>query len=347
MKFSLSLPVLRDETSGDPFAQTFELAQEAEQAGFDTATIGHHHFMPGNASDPLTFLAAVAARTSTLRVGTGIFQLPVHNPVRVAEQVATIDQLSAGRISLGVGLGWWATEYEVQGSVFKERGARMEEALTILRLVWENENTSFAGRFWSFPELTVHPRPVQRPHPLLWVAGVADVAIERAARLADAWLCGPVQSITKAQSCLEVYRAARANAGRADADWVLRRYAWLGSNGKQVREEVLPAYVGGLMEHWRESVEDEAEKELFARIDAGENVTPEEIAADRLLWGDPNDVIGQVERYRMRTGAEHVHAAFGAGLPAHTGPSTFGGFEELRDMIRLFGREVISAFPHD
>ena len=344
MKFSLSLPVLRDETSRDPFAQTFELAQEAEQAGFDTATIGHHHFMPGNASDPLTFLAAVAVRTSTLRVGTGIFQLPVHNPIRVAEQVATIDQLSGGRISLGVGLGWWATEYEVQGSVFKERGARMEEALTILRLVWENENTSFDGRFWSFPELTVYPRPVQRPHPLLWVAGVADVAIERAARLGDAWLCGPVQSITKAQSCLEVYRAACAEAGRGD-DWVLRRYAWLGSDGKQVREEVLPAYVGGLMEHWRESVEDDAEKELFARIDAGENVSPEEIAADRLLWGDPNDVIGQVERYRETTGAEHVHAAFGAGLPAHTGPSTFGGFQELRDMIRLFGREVISAFP--
>ena len=101
MKFSLSLPVLRDEASRDPFAQTFELAQEAEQAGFDTATIGHHHFMPGNLSDPLTFLATVAARTSTLRVGTGIFQLPVHNPIRVAEQVATIDQISAGRISLG------------------------------------------------------------------------------------------------------------------------------------------------------------------------------------------------------------------------------------------------------
>jgi probable F420-dependent oxidoreductase len=344
VKFSLSLPVLRDETSHDPFAQTFELAQEAEQAGFDTATIGHHHFMPGNASDPLTFMAAVAARTSTLRVGTGIFQLAVHNPVRVAEQVATIDQHSAGRVSLGVGLGWWPLEYDVQGSDFHTRGARLEEALTVLRLVWENENTSFDGRFYQFPELTVYPRPVQRPHPVLWVAGVADVAIERAARLGDAWLCGPVQSLAKAQSCLSVYRAACRKADKAP-DWVLRRYAWLGSDGKQVRDEVLPAYVGGLMEHWRESVEDEAEKELFARIDAGEKVSPEEIAADRLLWGDPNDVIGQVERYRETTGAEQVHAAFGAGLPAHTGPSTFGGFEELRDMIRLFGREVISAFP--
>jgi len=343
MRFSLSLPLLRDESSRDPFGQTFALAQEAEQAGFDTATIGHHHFLPGNMADPLTFLAAVAVRTSTLRVGTGIFQLAVHNPVRVAEQVATIDQLSAGRISLGVGLGWWPLEYEVQGSDFRQRGARLEEALTILRLVWENEHTSYEGRFYRFPELTVHPRPVQQPHPPLWVAGVADAAVERAARLGDAWLCGPVQSLAKARSCLEVYRGACERHGRPP-EWVLRRYAWLGSDGRQVREEVLPAYVSGLMEHWRESAEDDTEQELFARIDAGEKVSAEEIAADRLLWGNPDDVIGQVERYRAATGATHVHAAFGAGLPAHSGPSTLGGFAELRDMIRLFGREVISAF---
>ena len=131
MRFSLSLPLLKDLSAPDPFRETFELAVIAEEAGFDTATIGHHHFMAGNMADPLTFLAAVAARTSTLRIGTGIFQLPIHNPVRVAEQVATIDQISGGRISLGVGLGWWPLEYQVMGSDIRQRGARMEEALQI------------------------------------------------------------------------------------------------------------------------------------------------------------------------------------------------------------------------
>jgi len=135
VRFSLSLPLLRDPSARDPFRATYELARLAEEQGFDTATIGHHHFMQGNLADPLTFLATVAARTDTLRVGTGIFQLPIHNPVRVAEQVATIDQLSGGRISLGVGLGWWPLEYQVHGSDFRQRGARMEEALEILRLV--------------------------------------------------------------------------------------------------------------------------------------------------------------------------------------------------------------------
>ncbi len=344
MKFSMSLPILRDPTAKDPYRQTFELARIAEEAGFDTATVGHHHFLPGNMSDPLTFLAAVAVRTETLRVGTGIFQLPVHHPVRVAEQVATIDELSGGRISLGVGLGWWPLEYEVHGSVFGERGGRMTEALEILRLVWTEEQTSYEGRYHRFPELTVYPRVIQQPHPPLWVAGVADAAIERAARLGDAWLCGPVQSLAKAQSCLAAYREARAATGRP-ADWILRRYAWVGADRAQVEREVLPAYVGGLMEHWRESVEDDVERELFRRIDEGEDVSPAEIADDRLLWGSPDDVIAQIQRYRELTGCDHVHAAFGAGLPAGSGlSSTMGSFDELATMIRRYGAEVIPAF---
>ncbi|MAG55396.1 MAG: F420-dependent oxidoreductase [Planctomycetes bacterium] len=344
MRFSLSLPTLRRPESRDPYAETFELARLAEEEGFDTATIGHHHFMPGNQSDPLTFMSAVAARTTTLRIGTGIFLLPAHNPVRVAEQVATIDQISGGRISLGVGSGWWPLEYQVHGSDFRERGARMEEALEILRLVWSEEETAFDGRFWQFPELTVHPRPVQSPHPPIWVAGVVDAAVERAARLGDAWLCGPVQSLGRAKRCLDVYRAATARLGRSD-DWILRRFAWIGVDREVITHQILPRYIDGLLEHWRESAEDSEEKALFARLDAAESIPAEEIAADRLLWGTPDDVVGQIERYRRETGCQHVHAAFGAGMPAREEEySTLGRFEEQAEMIRLFGREVIPAF---
>ena len=344
MKFSLSLPILRDPGARDPYRETFELAVIAEEAGFDTATIGHHHFMPGNLSDPLTLLAAVAARTSTLRVGTGIFQLPIHHPVRVAEQVATIDELSGGRVSLGVGLGWWPLEYQVHGSDFRQRGARMEEALEILRLVWTTEQVAYEGRFHSFPELTVYPRPVQSPHPPLWVAGVADAAVDRAARLGDAWLCGPVQSLGRAVECLTRYRSARVATGRP-ADWILRRYAWLAADRREVEDVVLPHYVNGLVEHWRESVEEDEERALFARMDAGEDVTAADIARDRLLWGTPDMVIEQVRRYERETACDHVHAAFGAGLPANaSSQASLGTFAEIAAMIRLFGAEVIPAF---
>jgi probable F420-dependent oxidoreductase len=344
MKFSLSLPVFRDPGHRDPFWESFELARIAEEAGFDTVTIGHHHLMPGNQSDPLTFMMAVAARTQTLRVGTGIFQLPIHNPLRVAEQVATMDQISGGRVSLGVGLGWWWLEYDAHGSNFRQRGSRMEEALQILKLVWTQENTSFEGRHYRFAGITMHPRPVQQPHPPLWVAGVADVAIDRAARLGDAWLCGPVQSLAKAQSCLATYQDACSRHGTTPS-WILRRYAWIAPTRREVEEDVLPGYVDGLMVHWRESVEDDEEKRLFARIDAGENVTAQEVARDRLLWGSPDDVIEQINRYQAATGADHVHTAFGAGLPGNSDErSSFGTFEQHAAMLRLFGAEVIPAF---
>jgi|LauGreDrversion4_2_1035121.scaffolds.fasta_scaffold122095_2 probable F420-dependent oxidoreductase len=339
MKFSLSLPILRDLSSTDPYRETYELARIAEEEGFDTATVGHHHFMAGNMADPLTFIATVAARTNTLRVGTGIFQLPIHNPVRVAEQVATIDQMSGGRVTLGVGLGWWPLEYQVHGSTFSQRGARMEEALKILRLVWQNENTSYDGTFWSFPELTVHPRPVQKPNPPVWVGGVADVAIDRAARLADGWLCGPVQSLTKAKDMVDIYLAS-CEAHGTRASWVLRRYAWLTARKD---DETVRTYVDGLVAHWRESVEEAEEKALFARMDAGEDLR-DEIADTRLLWGTPDQVITQIETYQRVTGADHVHAAFGAGLPGDQAQASFGDFDTIADMIRLFGREVIPAF---
>jgi probable F420-dependent oxidoreductase len=345
VRFSLSLPLLRDSAARSPYQPTFDLARIAEESGFDTATTGHHSFMPGIMSDPLTFLAAVASRTETLRVATGIFLLPAHNAVRVAEQVATIDEISGGRISLGVGLGWWPLEYEVLGARFADRGARMEEALTLLRLLWTEESVAFEGRFHQFSELTVYPRPVQKPHPPLWVAGVADAAVDRAARLGDAWLCGPVQSLAKAKACLKVYREACAKAQKPD-DWVLRRYTWVAPDAKQVRNDVLPGYVDGLLEHWRESAEDDTEKALFKRIDDGDDVSPEEVAADRLLWGSPEQVIEQIKRYEAETGCTHVHASFGAGLSAtHSAVSSLGSFEEMAAMIRLFGREVIPAFP--
>ena len=343
MKFSCSVPILRDRSHPDPYHQCFELAVLAEEMGFYEVTVGHHHFLPGNMSDPLTFMATVAARTSTLRVGTGIFQLPIHNPVRVAEQVATIDEISGGRISLGVGLGWWPLEYQVHGSNFRQRGARMEEALEILKLVWTQENTSYEGKFWSFPELTVYPRPIQQPNPILRVAGVADTAIDRAARLGDSWLCGPVQSLKRSKECLAIYRDACDRLGKKD-DWVLRRFAWIGADHRQVEEEILPQYVSGLVEHWRESTEDEEEKRLMARIDSGEAIPHREIADDRLLWGGPDAVIGQLQRYRDETGCDHVHAAFGSGLPGSNEKSTLGGYDDQVAMIRLFGKEVIPAF---
>ena len=349
MKFSTSLPLLRDLSSRDPYRETFMLANVAEEAGFDTLTIGQHHFRQGDPADPLTIMGSVATRTSRIRVGTGIFILPMHDPLQVAEQVATIDQLSGGRISLGVGTGWNPFEYEALGVPFKERGARMAEALKILKRVWREENTSFDGRFFKFPELTVYPRPVQKPNPPLWVAGIKESSVRRAAELGDAWLCGPVESLDDAKRMLVWYRDACGQLEKKP-EWILRRFGWIKRTRKEVEEHVLPLYVKGLLAHWTESgrapglrAPDTAA--LIARLEAGETLSPSEIARNRLIWGSPDDAIEQIQQFRDETGADHIHVAFGTGLPAEgVNQSSLGDYKELAAMIQLYGREVISAF---
>jgi probable F420-dependent oxidoreductase len=340
MKVSLSLPQIADPTHPDPYWQSFALAQTADQLGYDTVTIGHHHFVPGNIPDPLMFMAAVAAKTQKIRVGTGIYLLAVHDPVRVAEQVALLDVISGGRAALGVGTGWNPLEYRVFGSDIHRRGARIDESIRLLQHLWTTEGEPWHGEFFDIPALTLYPRPVQRPHPPIAVAGVAPAAVERAARLGQAWLCGPVQSLRQASDCLAVYRPACQRLGKP-ADWVLRRYAWVGTDRDQVANEILPAYVDGLLEHWRESAEGDEEREMFARFDRGEPVDAEGVAADRLVWGTPQQCVEQIQRYRTETGVEHIHLAFGAGLPGASTAGYFGTFEQLHEMIELFGTEVL------
>jgi probable F420-dependent oxidoreductase len=342
VKISYSLPQIIEPGHRDPYWPTFALARVADELGFDTGTIGQHHFIPGNISDPLMFLGAVAVKTERLRVGTGIYLLAVHDPVRAAEQVALLDQLSGGRAVLGVGTGWNPLEFEVFGSDIHRRGARLDEGLRLLRHLWTTEDEGWEGTFFRVPPLTLYPRPIQQPHPPLWVAGVAPAAVERAARLGDAWICGPVQSLGQARSCLATYRSACDREGKSP-DWILRRYAWIGTDHRHLAEQVLPAYVDQLLAHWRESVEGDEERELLERIDGGEKVSAEEVAADRLLWGTPDQFLSQIERYRSETGVEHLHVAFGAGLPGSSVTGFRGTYPEHLEMLTLFGREVLPA----
>ena len=342
MKVSLSLPQITDPGNRDPYWPTFALAQKADELGFDTATIGHHHFIPGNISDPLMFMGAVGVKTERLRVGSGIFLAAVHHPVRTAEQIALLDQLTGGRAVLSVGSGWNPLEYEVFGSDIHQRGARLDETIRLLKHLWTTENEPWEGKFFTLPALTLHPRVIQSPHPPIWVGGVATQAVERAARLGNAWICGPVQSLGQAQTCLATYRHACARH-QTTPDWILRRYSWIGTDAEHIEKVVLPSYVDQQMAHWRESAEGEEERELFARKDRGENLSAAEIAADRMLWGTPDHFLEQIERYRKEIGMEHLHVAFGAGLPSDSSIGFLGSYEQHLEMLTLFGREVLPA----
>jgi probable F420-dependent oxidoreductase len=136
---------------------------------------------------PVAALAFLSAQTSSVRLGTGVVVLPLHNPLILAKELATIDVLSGGRLIFGAGAGYITREFEAVGVPFSGRGARAEESLAAIRAIWTQDRPGYAGRTVSFQGVQARPRPVQRPHPPIVLGGHAPAVLRRAVRDADGW----------------------------------------------------------------------------------------------------------------------------------------------------------------
>jgi alkanesulfonate monooxygenase SsuD/methylene tetrahydromethanopterin reductase-like flavin-dependent oxidoreductase (luciferase family) len=156
----------------------------AEALGYHSVWLTEHHFVTdGYTPSPVPLMAAIAARTTRLEIATDILILPLYHPVKLAEDIATVDILSNGRVMLGVGAGYRDEEFAAFGTSRAERPSRMEEGIAILRGCWADGPFSFAGRHYRLDGVDVIPKPVQQPHPPLWMAATAEPTARRAARL--------------------------------------------------------------------------------------------------------------------------------------------------------------------
>ena len=172
-----------------------ETACKAKELGFDALFVNDHVIVDDsprnspwrNVYDPLMVLAYVAARTSRVRLGTSVLIMPYRNPIVTAKMLATLDQMSGGRAIAGVGAGWNEAEYDALGVPYRERGARTTEYLRLWQACWEPGPTTFHGRFFSFDNMHVNPKPVQQPHVPLWIGGSSHASLRRAARFAQVW----------------------------------------------------------------------------------------------------------------------------------------------------------------
>ena len=165
------------------YAQVLDQAVLAEQLGYDTIWFSEHHFVDdGYLPSWVPVAGAVLGRTSRVRVSTDIAILPFYNPLRLAEDVAVLDNLSGGRIELGVGIGYAPHEFAGFGISVSRRVSLMEESLDILRLAWAGQRFAYHGKCYDFDELQVTPRPVQPGGPPLWIAAMTDAGAQRAAR---------------------------------------------------------------------------------------------------------------------------------------------------------------------
>ncbi|HEY1298676.1 MAG TPA: LLM class flavin-dependent oxidoreductase [Chloroflexota bacterium] len=334
IKFGLGFPTCREGTAYPvPYVRPeefVEIAQRAEELGF-YALWGNDHLTtpvaisatqpePPNFYEPLITYASLASVTRRIRFMLGVIVLPEREIILLAKQLATLDQLSGGRVLLGVGIGSYREEFEAVHPELKgaNRGRMLEEGIGALRLLFTERRATFSGRYVKFEDVELAPKPFQQPFPMLLNAH-ADVALERVGALADGWLVAglPLEGTAEARGVVD---AAARRAGRDPQSIGLHFQTWL-SFGKD-RDAALAKLKRS--QHWRRT--------LALRPHLGESAHLQQFAMGNLL-GTPNEVIQQIRSLEDRTRLEHLGVVM-------LGDNT----RELIEDMHLFAREVMPAF---
>jgi len=309
--------------------EVIEEARLAEQAGFDSCFFGEHHqdrdgFLPS----PLIVCTAVAASTTTLRVGTSVILLPLHHPVRLAEDVITLDIISKGRVTVGVGLGYQDADFRAFGVKMSDRVELFEEKVQILRNCWSGEEFSFDGKHHQIENLRVRPDPVQKPHPPLWIGASAPASVRRAAAIGDAFVSTPSATLENTCRLIGEYRES-AEAANKEPGVVIMRDAWVAGSRKEAEEVYGPEVLDAYRYYWRNGLPE------FRSIKDESELTLDRIAKDRLILGDPEECLTEFQRWSEATGAEscllrlrHAHS----GGPSHS---------QIMKTIDLIGDRII------
>jgi probable F420-dependent oxidoreductase len=227
---------------GEGFHDFVEFNVEAEALGFRATFLVEHHFTGWNqVSATLQLLTWLAARTTTLRLGTAVLVLPWHNPVLLAEQAAMLDLLSGGRLDFGIGKGYRHTEFEGFCIPPEEAQSRFDEALEILLKAWtQRERFSHEGRFWRFKNVVVEPPPQQAPHPPLWVGAGSATSIQRAADRGCNLILDQFASVEQLRERIALFRAGVASRGRCydPMQVVVARDMFVVANDREKQEAI-------------------------------------------------------------------------------------------------------------
>jgi probable F420-dependent oxidoreductase len=305
------------------YAECFEEIEESERLGFTGLWLSEHHFVDdGYLPSPLVVAAAVASRTRRLTIGTNVLLLPMHHPLRAAEDAAVVQLISGGRFVLGVGQGYVQHEFEALGFDRKYRPSLLEEGIEVIKHAWEEGGTGYEGKRWRFDDLPFEPRPEKRPP--IYVGAFADPAIDRAVRLADGFLAS-----TGGGALADTYRRVRealARHGRDDEDFpfVASGVVYVHEDPERAFADVAPAisYQRSRYAEWGTDRD----------RPRPEPIRPEDLPWERYLVGSPDEVANRL--IRLHQEAPYDHYCFWGRLPGIT-------HEQALANARLFASEVM------
>ena len=226
MRFAISIPQYVDENGFDPAAFRAHLSR-AEELGFESAWTQEQVLGSARTLAPRELLSYAAACTERLRLGCAVFVTPLHNPVHLAKSISTLDNLSGGRIEVGVGTGGRARPFAAFGVDPGALVARFNEGLALMKACWTESRISFDGRFWQLDGAAMEPKPVQQPHPPIWIGGNHPDALRRSVRLGDGFFGAGSQTTAQFAEQVPVVRAELERTGRDPARFPIAKRVYI------------------------------------------------------------------------------------------------------------------------
>lgn len=297
------------------YSDQVDIIAAAENYGFDSAWVTEHHFVPdSHVTSPLSFLAAAASRTDEIELGTSIMIASFYDPIKLAEDTATIDQLSGGRLTVGLGLGYREEEFAGFNVSKGERVQRLKETTAFLKRAWQRDCFSFAGEIYQYENLTITPRPYQKPRPDVWLGAVSEGAVRRAAAIGDRWIAGQFHHVEGIKKRIDWYRDVEADES---VDFPILRHCFVSEDGawESVKDSI--EYIERQHYDW-----DDAEWSPEALDHIRENG----------IFGTPDEVVDQIQTYDDKI-EEELHMILWFCYP---------GINKVKivDSMELFANEV-------
>ena len=314
------------------FQEACEQARLADRLGFDTLMKGSHYSAyPLLDFQQVPFLARMMAEAPNMRLCAGIVLLPLHKPLDVAETFANIDVMSGGKLIFGVGVGYREVEFAAFGTTMKGAGKRLEENLEAVKLLWTEEKVTLTGSHFDLIEASCPVKPVQKPLPPIWVGANADVAIKRAARVADAWFVNPHNRLDTIARQIDVYKDALEANGKADLpeDFPMMREVVVARSRDEAMRMAEP-FLKAKYDAYHEWGQDK----VMPKGDDNLGMMYEDLVKDRFLFGSPQEVSEQIIDIVRKFGINHF--VFGVQFPGM--PQSM-----VLDQMNMLAEEVFPA----
>lgn len=319
------------------FQEWFELARMAETLGLDTLWLGESHFRPQRAvlASPLIGASAVAAQTSRIRIGLAVQVLPLANPLRVAEEAAMVDHISAGRLLFGVGRSSFLESYQGYNVDYAESRDMFFEALEVIQQAWTQEAFSHAGKYYQFRDVRLVPHPYQQPHPPIRVAVESRETFHLIGRLGLPIFIRHQMDIPELQALLAQYQEARHAAGfTGPNDVILQIATYVADTPEQAHAEP-QASTMRQRRLVRESLRHSGDQEAYERLRRISDVSYDDVLT-RVAYGTPEAVVERLQAYRETLGI--------TGVSLDINPGGQVPYERVRHSLRLLAEKVIPQF---